>query len=224
MILIVKNGSTHPRVKKAFGDYEGWFQSVLEGDPRRFRKVSPFLGEALPPLEGLDGILLTGSPASVRDETPWMREVAGFLREAAEREIPLLGVCFGHQILGEAFGGRVEKSPGGWEFGTVPIHLTEEGASDPLFSGLPRTFLAHAVHQDELSRPPPGAIRLAGNERSLWQALALGPRIRAVQFHLETSLPIMEAIARAIGREAEFSPTDAGQRILRNWERYFVRA
>lgn len=222
-ILIVKNGSTHPRVEESYGDYDLWFREALGGDPGRFLTVSPFLGEALPPLEGIGGILLTGSPASVRDEAPWMEAVSRFIHEAEEREIPVLGVCFGHQLLGEAFGGRVERSPGGWEFGTVSIVLTEEGRKDPLFTGLPPTFLAHSVHQDELLRVPEGAIRLAGNERSKWQAFSLGPRLRAVQFHLETSEPIMRAIARALGREAEIRPTEAGPRILRNWERHYLR-
>lgn len=222
-LLIVKNGSTHPEVGAAFGDYDRWFRETLGGDPRRFVTVAPGAGDPLPPLEGLGGILLTGSPASVRDEAPWMQAVARYALAAEARGVPVLGVCFGHQLLGEALGGRVERSPGGWEFGTIQVDLTDAGARDPLFADLPRSFLVHSVHQDELARVPEGAVRLAGNERSRWQAFKLGPRIRAVQFHLETTAPVMEAIAAALGRAAEIRPTDAGPRILRNWEARFVR-
>lgn len=221
-VLIVKNGSTHPRVRPRHGDYDLWFRDALGADGLRVRTVSPFLGEALPSPEDTDGILLTGSPASVREEAPWMSEVAALALEADAREIPVLGVCFGHQLLGEAIGGRVEKSPGGWEFGTVPIELTEAGAQDPLFEGIPTRFWAHSIHQDELVVPPPGARRLAGNERSSWQAFAHGPRLRAVQFHLEVSVPIMEAIAHALGRSADLRETDIGGRILQNWLRHYV--
>jgi len=222
-IAIVKAGSTHPRVLARFGDYDDWFVQAMGGDPKRFLVVSPFSGEALPPLDGLSGVVVTGSPASVRDEEAWMREVAEWMLRAGQADIPVLGVCFGHQLLGEALGGRVEPSPGGWEFGTVPIRLTEAGRADPLFDGLPETLWAHSVHQDELVRAPEGAVLLAENDRSTWQAFAHGSRFRGVQFHLETSVPIMEAIASALGQSALLRETDVGTRILRNWERHFVR-
>lgn len=221
-ILIVKCGSTHPRIRPVFGDYDRWFREALGGAPARFLTVSPFDGEALPSLAEVRGILLTGSPASVRDESPWMADVSRYVREANEEEIPVLGVCFGHQLLGEALGGRVEKSPGGWEFGTVPIELTAAGSGDPLFEDIPARFHAHTIHQDELASPPPGAVRLAGNAHSAWQAFAFGPRIRAVQFHLEISPSILEALADALGRRISVRETDVGERILANWLRHFL--
>lgn len=221
-ILIVKAGKTHPRVRSRFGDYERWFARAMGGDPARFSVVSPFEGDELPAPEETAGIVLTGSPASVRDEAPWMRTLSEWVRRADAVDVSILGVCFGHQFLGETLGGRVEPMPGKAEFGTVAIRLTEAGRADPLFKDLPEVFSVHTVHRDELVRPPPGAVRLAENDRCLWQAFALG-RHRGVQFHLETSVPIMKALAEAVGEVAPIQETDVGPRILRNWERHFVR-
>lgn len=204
------------------GDYERWFQEALGGE--RFTVVSPFLGEALPPPEDWGGVIVTGSPASVRDEAPWMARVADFCLFAAEREIPVLGVCFGHQLLGEALGGRVDRHPRGVEAGTVRVRLTEEGLLDPLFAGLPEEFPVQAIHGDELVRPPtrPGVVRLAENLHSPWQAFACGPWIRAVQFHPEVTPPVMERMLSATGLPGRAGPASGGT-ILRNWERSFVR-
>ena len=221
-ILIVKAGSTHPSVRARFGDYERWFIQAMGGDPARFSIVSPFEGDALPDPAAAAGIVLTGSPASVRDEESWMLELAAWVRRADALDVPILGVCFGHQLLGEALGGRVEPMLDGAEFGTVEIRLTDAGRADPLFAGLPARFRVQTVHRDGLVRPPEGAVLLAENDRCPWQAFALG-RHRGVQFHLETAAPVLEALAEALGLSAFIEETDAGPRILRNWERHFVR-
>lgn len=223
-LLIVQCGSTHPRVRARFGDYDRWFSERLGVADDRVRTIRPFLGEQLPSYEGLRGILLSGSPASVRDEAPWMKELGRWALEANRRGIPVLGVCFGHQLLAEALGGRIEPSPAGWEFGTVEVDLTEAGRGDPLFEGLPARFLAHTVHREEIVAPPRDVLRLAGNAHSAWQAFAAGARLRGVQFHLEISESILEALADALDVRASVRPTDVGARILENWKRHFLRA
>lgn len=222
-ILVVQAGSTHPEVERAFGDYPRWFAAVLEQGEARCEAVAPFRGEALPAPGDHPGVIVTGSPASVRDEAPWMEEVARFCLDAAEAGSAVLGVCFGHQLLGEALGGRVAPNPRGRELGTVRVRLTEAGKRDPLFAGLPDEILVQQTHGDELAEDP-SALRLAENDFSRWQAFAHGERIRGVQFHPETTPACMRAILDATGHDAPVWESDHGRRILHNWDRFFVRA
>ncbi|MBI3799158.1 MAG: gamma-glutamyl-gamma-aminobutyrate hydrolase family protein, partial [Deltaproteobacteria bacterium] len=131
------------------------------------------------------GVIITGSAASVYDGAAWIARSEDFLRQAADRAIPLYGVCFGHQLLAQTFGGQVEKCRHGWELGTVTLALTAEGRNDPLFAGVPESFLAQASHGDVVAELPAGAVPLAQNDHWAYQAFKLGERIWGTQFHPE---------------------------------------
>jgi len=225
-LLLVAAGSTHPEVVRACGDYDAWFRRALPDGASRCDTVRPYAGDALPDPSRYGGVIVTGSPSSVRDEAPWMAEVAAWALRAADAGLPVLGVCFGHQLLGEALGGRVEPSPKGREVGTIEVRLTGEGRADPLFDGLPETLAVQSTHGDELAKgpDPARAVRLAGNAHSTWQAFAAGPRIRAVQFHPEVTRAILSKVVEVHGLGLAVGETDHGTSILRNWDRFFVSA
>jgi GMP synthase (glutamine-hydrolysing) len=175
----------------------------------------------------VDAIVVTGSPLSVTDRAPWMAAAGAWLLEQAERGVPVLGVCFGHQLLAETAGGAVGRSPLGREIGTVRCALTAAGRDDPLFEGVPSSFDAQATHEDEVRRLPPGAELLATNAWSRVQAFRLGARVRAVQFHPEMDAASMSA---AVSARAGTLPEEArvregiraspfAARILRNFVR-----
>ena len=105
-VLMIKTGTTDPAIAAQDGDYDDWFRGSSPGDIQ-WTQVDAFRGEALPPAEGFDGVLVTGSPLSVRDEAPWMGALGQWMLQAAEAHVPVLAVCFGHQLVGEALGGRV---------------------------------------------------------------------------------------------------------------------
>jgi len=222
-LLIVKTGSTHPDVVASDGDYDAWFFDAMEGGAARFDVVPAT--EPLPAPSGWAGVILTGSPASVRDETPWMERLAGWTLAAAEAGIPVLAVCFGHQLVGEALGGRVEANPRGPEYGTTRIELTAAGRVDPLFAGLPPSLEVQQTHGDALVVPPPPerAVLLATSEVCTWQAFAAGPRLRAVQFHPELRAATLGRLLAARGRPGTVRESEHGRRILRNWDERFVR-
>ncbi len=215
-VLVVQTGSTNPAVIATHGDYDGWFVRFLEDAGARPSVVRAFSKDTLPMMEGWDGLLLTGSPLSVRDEAPWMGALAAWTLRASER-MPVLAVCFGHQLIGEALGGRVEANPRGGEYGTISVGLTEAGRADPLFEGLPDTLRVQSTHRDILVRPPEGAVLLGGNENTAWQSFAWGRRLRAVQFHPEMSEAAMRDLLHVRGIEAPVSATDHGKKILQNW-------
>ncbi|AKU91888.1 glutamine amidotransferase-related protein [Vulgatibacter incomptus] len=224
-LLLLKAGSTHPDVVSACGDYDEWFRRALPGGQSRCETVAVSEGAELPSPEGYGGAIITGSPSGVRDEAPWMERLSVWALGAADGGLPILAVCFGHQLLGEALGGRVEASPRGWELGSVEVDLSPEGRDDPLFDGLPPRLVVGATHRDELVRPPSGlgARRLASNAHSPWQAFSAGPRIRAVQFHPEVDAAIAKRVLAVHGLDEPVRQSDHGRRILANWDRHFVR-
>lgn len=191
-ILLYKTGETDPFLLPAIGDYEAWFSRLLGRDctlevhqafvaPRQY-------------LRGYDGMVISGSPRSLVEPEPWMDEAAAHIREAAATGLPILGVCFGHQLIAYAFGGEVRQNPNGWEVGTVEVELSDEGTRDSLFVGLPRRLRVNQSHRDEVARLGPTTRLLAGNGHSAHQAIAVGEQVRGVQFHPE----INGAISRTI--------------------------
>lgn len=194
-ILILKTGELPRRVTEKHGPYERAFIDLL-GEKERFVVIDA-RKESLPEPE-YGGVIVTGSASSVYNGDGWIRKSEDFLRRAADREIPIYGICFGHQLLAQAFGGRVERCPQGWELGTVSISLNPEGQSDPLFTGLPTDFPAQQTHGDVVVELPPGALLLAQNSHWPTQAFKLGERVWGTQFHPEFTLSIMEGMVRSL--------------------------
>ena len=180
-VLLVRTGRPSAAVTARHGDFGAWFERLLA--PR----VAVEQADATAPLPlaaRYDGVLLTGSLASVTERAPWMVSLAHWSLAAA-RDRPVLGVCFGHQLLGWALGARVERNPRGPDGGARAVTLTALGVADPLFAGLPGTFLAPEAHEDHVATVPPGARLLASSARTPVEAFAAGDHLRAVQFHPE---------------------------------------
>ncbi len=233
-VLILQAGSADPTVRAALGDYPAWFARHLAARVE-VRVTRPY-EERLPPLAPFHGLVMTGSPLSVTWPEPWMDEAAGYMVDAA-RTRPVLGVCFGHQLLAKALGGRVEPNPRGREGGTAEVELTEAGARDPLFAGLPRRFHAQQMHADHVVELPPRATLLATNGFSPAQAFAVGEAIRCIQFHPEMdarrSRLLGEARRELLDAEApggamavlgSIQVTPEAEQSLTNWLERFVGA
>jgi GMP synthase (glutamine-hydrolysing) len=136
----------------------------------------------LPPVEAVDvdGVVVTGSRSSVYGSAPWVDPLVEWVRAAVEdHDLPALGVCFGHQVLATALGGRVEHM-GAYEIGYREIDREGE---DPLLAGVDDRFLAFTTHQDTVTELPPGATRIAANDHGV-QGFRLGSAW-GVQFHPE---------------------------------------
>lgn len=135
------------------------------------------------------GILISGSLQSVYDRLPWMLNLEAFIRVAHDREIPIFGICFGHQILASALGGRVETLPT-WEFGEHPVFLQAE---HPYLKGFDSGNLTLQVHQDHVVELPPEAVSLALSEKTPHQIFSVGSSF-GVQFHPEYTVDMMRTI------------------------------
>jgi GMP synthase (glutamine-hydrolysing) len=200
-ILIVKTGTTADEVRREHGDFETWFSDALGGHPERFTLAYAYRDGSpepidLPDFKRFDGVIVTGSPSSVTEPTPWMEHLGRRMVEHADAGGAVLGVCFGHQLFCHALGAPVIRNPSGREIGSVEVELTEEGRADPLFDGLPARLEVNCTHVDRASRLPDRAALLAKNANSPVQALRYGRAGRGVQFHPEISPPAMRSLIR----------------------------
>jgi GMP synthase (glutamine-hydrolysing) len=183
--VIIKAGTKIASLASTAGDYEDWISDGFNNTFSAVDTVDVVNGAPLPPLDEVAAIAITGSGAMLTEKAPWMEKAASWLREAVQAGIPVLGICFGHQLLAYSLGGEVGDNPRGLEVGTATIHLTDAAASDPLFGELPLQFPAQLTHMQSVLRLPPGAHHLASSEKDPHQAFSYGRCTWGVQFHPE---------------------------------------
>jgi len=138
-----------------------------------------------------DGVVVTGSSSSVYWDEPWIDALVEWVATAADRGLPILGVCYGHQVVATALGGRVEAMAD-VELGYREIHRVVD--DDPLLAGLDDPFVAFETHSDRVVELPPGATLLAENDRGV-QAFRRGD-CWGVQFHPEYDRESAERVTR----------------------------
>ena len=153
-----------------------------------------------------DGVVVTGSRASAYADEPWIHDTREWVRTAHERGLPILGVCFGHQLLASALGGTVEAMPdGGFEIGYRTVKRTAE---TPLLAGLNDEFTVFTTHGDRVTDLPDGAAVFAENEYGV-HGFRVGDAF-GVQFHPEYD----RETAREITRGKEFLGDERIERVL----------
>jgi len=139
------------------------------------------------PPASFDGAIISGSQSSVYDDRPWIQEFSRWVEGAIADGLPILGVCWGHQLLAQILGGTVKG--GSYELGYVTV--TQE-ADDPIWTDIPNPFTVFATHSDHVVALPPGATLLAANETGIQSFRH--ERVYAVQFHPEYDRHTAEAM------------------------------
>ena len=157
-------------------------------------EMPPPIGDPSPiqtptgPIQSFDGVIISGSQSSVYDDhRPWIQELSRWVEGAIADDLPILGVCWGHQLLAQILGGTVRG--GSYELGYVEV--TQE-VDDPIWTGLPNPFTVFATHSDHVVEMPPDARLLASNETGV-QAFR-HEQVYAVQFHPEYDLQTAKAM------------------------------
>lgn len=154
------------------------------------------LEEVVPDLRNFDAVIFAGGEYRPEEfEEPIFQAERERIMEALDAEVPILGICLGHQLLAYWLGGEVQR--GRWEFGWLPIVVSEAGRSDPLFAGLGESFYGFLWHGDQVTRLPEGAELLASTETCPVQAYRLGGLpVWGVQFNPQYDPEIAEEVIR----------------------------
>lgn len=197
-ILILKAGSLdfHPPFLSLHGDTEHTFLTGCALSHEEVEVVDIQTAAPPPDLGAHAAVIVSGSDAMVSKLEPWMERGGDWLRGAVAADVPVLGVCFGHQLLAHALGGRVGRNPRGMEGGTVQVTLAAE--DDPLFGALGPGALFQSHHYETVLEAPKGAQVLGTSALDRHQVLRHAPRAWGVQFHPELSLPMMEVLMAAL--------------------------
>jgi GMP synthase-like glutamine amidotransferase len=196
-IGILETGEVAAELKGRHGDYPAMFAALLGAlDPSlEFATVRVVAGDMPAAPDQADAWLVTGSRHGVYDGLPWIEPLKAFLRACLAERVPVVGVCFGHQILAEALGGRVVKSDRGWGLGVQDYELT---ARLGWMTGLPDRFAVNALHQDQVVALPEGATVLARSAHCDYAALAYGdpdrPGALTLQPHPEFGPEFMDEL------------------------------
>ncbi len=192
-ILIIEMGVPPGKIPDKCGETAQWFVNQLVGFGKKAEIVRPYQGDTLPVPEVVKGAIITGSWAMVTDRADWSEKTAEWIRHAIAIDTPLLGVCYGHQLMADALGGKVGTNPFGGEKGTFKVTLTDTGKSNPLLDGFPVTFEANLFHEQSVLIPPGQAEILAFSEKDYCQMLRYGTSTFSVQFHPEFTKDILKA-------------------------------
>jgi GMP synthase (glutamine-hydrolysing) len=230
-LVIVKVGSTFEALRIERGDFEHWIADGLGTEALPLLVIDPRRGDTLPDPAEVSGVVVTGSHAMVSHREPWSETTAAWLARLVARGTPVLGICYGHQLLAHALGGEAGDHPRGAEVGTVTVTLAEAAAMDPLLQGLPARFPANAVHWQGALRLPDGAVRLAASAHEPVHAFRVGGNAWGLQFHPEFDADAMrgyiDMLADGLRKDGtdpvalreRVAPTDAAAALLGRFAR-----
>lgn len=142
-------------------------------------------------IDACDAYVISGSRYGVYDDLPWIESLAEFVRRLAQAERKVIGICFGHQMIAHALGGRVEKSERGWGVGVKTVKVNRpQSWMQPQQTAY---NLLHS-HQDQVIEPPPGAEVLGGSDHFPISMYIVGQYLLGIQAHPEFSKPYAEAL------------------------------
>lgn len=204
-IGVLEAGKLPPELEAAHGPYGAMFARLLApvDETLRFENYA-VVDMAFPAsVDACDAWIVSGSKHGVYDDLPFIAPLGAFLRDAYAAGTPLIGVCFGHQIMAHALGGRAEKSEKGWGAG---VHGYQADI-DPAWRGvrIADDLTLHAMHQDQVTIVPPDARTIARSPFCAHAALAYGPidapRAISIQPHPEFNASLMDDLIALRGAD-----------------------
>ena len=182
-ITILSCGPGLPEIVSKYGHSSEWIPDSIS-NPEITYQVIKVYKESSFSIADSDAIIITGSKYSVYDDENWISELKDLTKSIINKNIPILGICFGHQILAACLGGTVLKNTKGWELGSYNISLTKDGIQNPLFDQIENNEVFYESHQDVVSMLPKGAVELAFTEKAN-QSFSYNDLFYGVQFHPE---------------------------------------
>ena len=181
-IGVLQTGHLPEDVQKLSGDYDHIFAQLLAAHGLSSQAWHVVDGIFPDGPEAADGWLITGSKFGAYENLPWIPPLEDLIRTIHAAQRPMIGICFGHQIIAQALGGRVEKFKGGWSVGRQSYD----------FKG--REVAVNAWHQDQVTTPPPGAEIIARSEFCANAGFVIGDQVMTIQPHPEFGTDILAAL------------------------------
>ncbi|MCC7320306.1 MAG: type 1 glutamine amidotransferase [Rubellimicrobium sp.] len=188
LIGILQTGRAPDALQPDHGDYPDLFQRLLGGRDFTFRTYAVLDGVLPDDPHECDGWLITGSRHATYEDHPWIPRLESFIRRTHAADVPMVGICFGHQIIAQAMGGKVAKHPGGWAVGRTEYDWGGEKVA------------LNAWHQDQVVARPDGAELIATNDFCENAALLYGDRMLTMQAHPEFTRSFAADIIEKRGR------------------------
>lgn len=185
-IGILQTGNTPSEFVRAHGDFDDMFRLFLAEEDMSFDTFAVNKGILPNGVDDADGWLITGSKDGVYDGHAWISSLEDFIRHCAAKEHPVVGVCFGHQVMAQALGGSVQKFGGGWTIGCDQYRFSW-GEDLSLI----------AWHQDQVLRPPASAVVIGRSARSEHAALMYGDYGLSFQPHPEFEMSFVRDMLEA---------------------------
>ncbi len=186
-IGILQTGRSPEEMRERHGDYDDLFRRLLAGQGFEFQTWAVLDGELPASVRDADGWLVTGSRFGVYEPHAWIAPLEAFLRDAYASGVPIVGICFGHQILARALGGKAARFDGGWRAGVEHYDL----------DGCPDGVDVIAWHQDQVIEPPPAARVIGSSPGCRYAALAYDDRALSLQPHPEFSADFVADLIEA---------------------------
>lgn len=188
LIGILQTGEAPDVLAPTSGDYPDMFERLLADQGLSFRTYRVLDMEFPESVNDCDGWLITGSRFGAYEDHAFIPPLEDFIREAYAKAVPMVGICFGHQIVAQALGGKVERYPGGWSVGPTEYDFDGE------------TLRLNAWHRDQVTRKPDAAKVLACNDFCENAALVYGDRIFTVQAHPEFRSEFIDGLMKTRGK------------------------
>lgn len=238
---VLKAGTAYRETRERRGDFDRMFLDLLAEPGETWDVYDVEHNEFPDHSTNYDGFVITGGRYGAYDDLPWVRQLTRLVRKSHEQRQTLLGICFGHQVLAQALGGEVRPNPDGWDIGVRSVSWTPAAASirdignAHLPAQRPEPLRIFELHQDVVTKLPPGAVPLASSDHTAYEAFSLGRRTLGVQGHPEFDADgIREALDKltAAGivsgeRAARHRATlvhEPSHNFLRRWLRGFLKS
>lgn len=186
-IGILQTGHAPDELLEKTGDFDLLFRRLLDGQGFNFVTYNVVDMEFPDQIAACDGWLITGSKHGAYEDHPFIPPLEAFIRDIYAADIPMVGICFGHQIIAQALGGKVEKFAGGWAVGRQTYDWAGE------------TVVLNAWHQDQVTTLPQDAQVIASNDFCANAALVYGKRAFSTQPHPEFGADFIDGLAQHRG-------------------------
>lgn len=195
-IAIIQTGQPIKSIYAKYGDFDQWINQSMQVDLHETNTFHIYNNTVFPDPNELLGIVISGSPAMVTEKCSWSEACKDWLRPILSMNIPILGICYGHQLLADLLGGKVNWNPLGREIGQVKLKFEPKAKQDILFEKFNLSNINnnnyYATHQQSVIKLPPQATLLAKTDLDPYHCFRYKSHIWGLQFHPEFSANIIK--------------------------------